>query len=212
MSFADHICREQEILPLYVQLLRVSPKEKTTRLLLSTLLNICSPNKDSLLPVAISARLPALLELLKGRHLTDPDLLEDLNALSDMLTEHTSAQTTFDEYASEVLAGHLRWSPPHRSATFWAENAAKIIGDNRGQLPKKLAEVMSKEWANDKQVLAIACNDVGWLVKSCPEKREQLEKAGIKARLMELMAEGDETVRWESLKAVGEWLRYSSDG
>ena len=204
--------REQEIIALYIQLLRISPKEKTTRLLLSTLLNICSPNRDALLPVAVSARLPALLENLKGRHLTDPDLLEDLNKLADMLSEHTSAQTTFDEYASEVLAGHLRWSPPHRSATFWAENARRIVTENRNELPRKLAEIMAKGWESDKQVLAIAANDVAWLVKECPEKRELLEKLGIKARLMELMQEADETVRWESLKAVGEWLRYSFDG
>ena len=28
-------------------------------------------------------------------------------------------------------------------------------------------------------------------------------------RVMELMQEADESVRWESLRAVGEWLRYS---
>ena len=157
----------------------------------------------------MAARLPALLENLRGRHLTDPDLLEDLGGLADMLAEHTSAQTTFDEYAAEVRGGHLRWSPPHRSATFWAENAARILTADRNELPRQLAEIMGKGWESDKQVLAVAANDVGWLVKSCPEKRELLEKLGIKARLMELMAESDETVRWESLKAVGEWLRYS---
>ena len=43
------------------------------------------------------------------------------------------------------------------------------------------------------------------------EKRSQLEKIGLKARVMELMADKDEGVRWESLRAVGEWLRYSFD-
>ena len=76
---------------------------------------------------------------------------------------------------------------------------------------RKLAEILGKAWENDKQVLAIACNDVGWLVKECPEKRELLEKMGVKGRVMELMADGDEGVRWESLRAVGEWLRYSFD-
>jgi V-type H+-transporting ATPase subunit H len=44
-----------------------------------------------------------------------------------------------------------------------------------------------------------------------PEKRSQLEKLGLKARTMELMSESDESVRWESLRAVGEWLRYNSE-
>ena len=47
------------------------------------------------------------------------------------------------------------------------------------------------------------------LVKACPEKRAQLERAGLKARVMALMQDGDEGVRWESLRAVGEWLRYN---
>jgi len=68
---------------------------------------------------------------------------------------------------------------------------------------------MGKKWENDKQVLAIACNDVGRLVKEVPEKRAQLEKLGLKTRVMELMTEEDETVRWESLNALSGWLRYS---
>ena len=126
-----------------------------------------------------------------------------------MLEEYTKTQTTFDEYAAEVQSGHLRWSPPHRNATFWRENARKILEDK--ELPKKLTEIIGKSWDNDKKVLAIACNDVGNLVKEVPEKRTQLEKLGLKTRVMELMNEADEGVRWESLRAVGEWLRYTFD-
>ena len=205
--------KEQEIIPLYMQLLRLSPKEKTTRLLLSTLLNLLSaaPNKSTLLPSATTARLSTVLSNLKGRHLSDSDLLEDLNTLATMLDEYTNSQTTFDEYAMEVQAGHLRWSPPHRDATFWVENCRRILEEDGSALPKKLKEIMSKAWEDDKQVLAIACNDVGWMVKEAPDKRSVLEKLGLKTRVMELMTDSDETVRWESLRAVGEWLRYSFD-
>lgn len=197
------------MIPLFTQLLRVSPKEKTTRLLVSTLRNLITPNPRSLLPAAALARLPTLLSTLTSRKYADEDLVEDLTSLSEMLEEHAKTQTTFDEYAAEVDAGHLRWSPPHRSAVFWAENARRILEFENGHLPKKLAEIMAKPWDNDKQVLAIACNDIGWLVKEVPEKRQQLERLGLKTRIMELMAEPEESVRWESLRAVGEWLRYS---
>jgi V-type H+-transporting ATPase subunit H len=200
---------EFDIIPLFTQLLRLSPKEKTTRLLISSLYNLLSTNIQSLLPAAVLARLPTLLQNLNGRHLSDQDLLDDLKSLSELLEEYTKTQTTFDEYAAEVNSGHLRWSPPHRSATFWAENSRKILEHEMGELPKKLAEIMSKSWDNDKQVLAIACNDVGYLVKEVPEKRQQLEKLGLKTRVMELMAEPDEAVRWESLNALSGWLRYS---
>lgn len=198
-------------MPLYIQLLRVSPKEKTTRLLLATLNNLLSANQETLIPAATTARLPALISNLSGRHLTDPDLLEDLEGLKSLLDEYTRNQTTFDEYADEVNSGHLRWSPPHRNPTFWRENARKILEEKKGELPKKLAEIMAKPWDNDKKVLAIGCNDLGHLVKEVPEQRSRLEKLGLKARLLELMGDSDENVRWESLKAVGEWLRYTSD-
>lgn len=201
--------RDHEIIQLYTHLLRLSPKEKTTRLLLATLYNLLSSNRTSLLPVAVFIRLPPLLTNLAGRHLTDPDLLEDLRSLSDMLDEYTKTQTTFDQYAAELQSGHLRWSPPHRNPTFWKENARRILDEGNGALPKKLAEILSKSWDSDKQVLAIGCNDVGQLVKELPSRRTQLEKLGLKARVMELMGDKDETVRWESLRAVGEWLRYT---
>lgn len=128
-----------------------------------------------------------------------------------MLEEYTKGQTTFDEYAAEVRSGHLRWSPPHRNPVFWAENARRILDENKGELPRALVDILSKPWENDKQVLAIGCNDVACLVKEVPEKRSTLEKMGLKTRVMELMADPNESVRWESLRAVGEWLRYSFD-
>jgi len=207
----DGLQQDYEIIPLLIQLLRLSPKEKTTRLLVSTLVNLISANQSSLLPAAALARLPSLLENLSGRHLTDPDLLEDQATLKEMLEEYTKTRTTFDQYAAEVRTGHLHWSPPHRNPTFWHENARRILDESQGELPKKLAEIMGKSWDGDKQVLAIACNDVGCLVKAVPEKRDYLEKLGLKARVMALMVDSDEAVRWESLRAVGEWLRYSFD-
>ncbi|KXT06055.1 hypothetical protein AC578_1342 [Pseudocercospora eumusae] len=202
---------EHDIIPLYTQLLRVSPKEKTTRLMLGTLNNLLSYNRSTLMPAALPAKLPSILANLRTRHLTDPDLLEDLDSLTNMLDEYTKSQTTFDEYAAEINSGHLRWSPPHKNEAFWRENAERIIEEEKGALCKKLAEILGKDWQNDKQVLAIGCNDVANLVKNCPDKRTQLEKTGLKARVMGLMQDENETVRWEALRAVGEWLRYTFD-
>ena len=209
MASADIHGSEYDIVLLYTHLLRLSPKEKTTRLILSTLYNLLEKNQKSLLPTAVLARLPSQLSNLTSRHLTDPDLLEDLESLNQMLEDYTKTKTTFDEYVAEVQSGHLRWSPPHRSQVFWAENARKILDFENGSIPRKLAEIMNESWDNDKQVLAIACNDVGCLVKEVPEKRYQLEKTGLKTRVMELMGSDDENVRWESLRALGGWLKYS---
>ncbi|KJZ72607.1 hypothetical protein HIM_07966 [Hirsutella minnesotensis 3608] len=208
-EIGDDLNDEYDIVLLYTHLLRLSPKEKTTRLIVSTLYNLLEKNQRTLLPTAVLARLPALLDNLASRHLTDSDLLEDLESIKELLAEYTRTKTTFDEYVVEVQSGHLRWSPPHRSQVFWAENARKILEFENGEIPRKLAEIMQKPWDNDKQVLAIACNDIGCLVKEVPEKRYQLEKVGLKRRVMELMVSDDENVRWESLQALGGWLKYS---
>lgn len=206
---ADGEHSEYDIILLYAQLLRLSPKEKTTRLLVSTLYNLLRANPKTLMPQAVLVRLPPLLQNLSSRHLTDPDLQEDLASLNDMLEEYRKTKTTFDEYVAEVQSGHLRWSPPHRNAVFWAENARKIVDYENGALLRKMAEIMGKPWDGDKAVLAIACNDVGNLVREVPEKRGALERLGLKTRVMQLMGEADENVRWESLRALGGWLKYS---
>lgn len=92
---------------------------------------------------------------------------------------------------------------------FWAENARKILEYERGEIPRKLSEIMAKPWDQDKAVLAIACNDIGCLVREVPEKRHQLEKLGLKRRIMELMGDADDNIKWESLRALGAWLKYS---
>ncbi|KAL2269830.1 hypothetical protein VTJ83DRAFT_2014 [Remersonia thermophila] len=211
-DMGDDLNDEYDIVLLYTQLLRLSPKEKTTRLLVSTLLNLLTANQNTLLPTAVLARLPALLQNLQTRQFTDPDLREDLDKLRELVDEYTKTKTTFDEYVGELNSGHLRWSPPHRSEVFWAENARKILDHENGELVRRLADIMKKPWDNDKAVLAIACNDVGCLVREVPEKRGQLEKLGLKTRIMELMGEADENVRWESLRALGGWLQYSFEG
>ncbi|KAI1436603.1 armadillo-type protein [Xylaria sp. CBS 124048] len=208
-DIGDEMNDEYDIILLYTQLLRLSPKEKTTRLILSTLHNLLDANPTTLLPAAVLVRLPALLQNVSGRHLTDPDLQEDLDLLKEMLEEYQKTKTTFDEYVAEVQSGHLRWSPPHRHQTFWVENARRILEHENGEIPRKIAEIMNKPWENDKAVLAIACNDIGCLVKEVPEKRNQLEKLGLKTRIMELMQDPDDNVRWESLRALGGWLKYS---
>ncbi|KAK4099753.1 ARM repeat-containing protein [Parathielavia hyrcaniae] len=208
-DIGDDLNDEYDIVLLYTQLLRLSPKEKTTRLLVSTLLNLLVNNQSTLLPTAVLARLPGLLQNLATRQLADPDLREDMDRLRELLDEYTKTKTTFDEYVGELSSGHLRWSPPHRSATFWTENARRILDHDNGALVRRLAEIMKKPWESDKAVLAIACNDVGCLVREVPEKRGQLERLGLKTRIMELMGEADENVRWESLRALGGWLQYS---
>lgn len=89
---------------------------------------------------------------------------------------------TYDEYSSELISGHLSWTPVHDSELFWKENATKLNDKDYAQL--KWVLIMSpsthpthrslqfyrtlikllKE-SHDPTVLAVAAHDVGQYVK-----------------------------------------------
>lgn len=209
----DEMADLYDVVGTYANLLRLSSKLKTTRLLVATLLNLIKSNQETLLPSAVLVRLPGLLDNLskKKQQLNDEELQHDLDELMELLDEYAKDKTTFDEYVAEVRAGHLRWSPPHKNEEFWQENSRKIIDFNHGELLQKLAEIMSKPWDNDPSVLAIACNDIGYLVREVPDRRPRLEKIGLKTRIMALMAHENESIRWYSLRTLAGWLKFSFD-
>ena len=93
---------------------------------------------------------------------------------------------------------------------FWKKNARKIMEENNGELVHCLARVLKE--SEEKLVLAVAAHDVGVLVKEVPEKRRVWDGVRVKARVMELMGDSDPEVRYESLKAVQEFLRYAFGG
>ena len=41
---------------------------------------------------------------------------------------------TYDEYSSELVSGHLSWTPVHDSELFWKENATKLNDKDYAQL------------------------------------------------------------------------------
>ena len=90
---------------------------------------------------------------------------------------------TYDEYSSELISGHLSWTPVHESVDFWKENAAKLNDKDYEQLkcvvPSRCLIVNWITWcvvslrtlikllneASDPLVLAVAVHDVGQYVK-----------------------------------------------
>ena len=202
---------DYEILSLYKTLLRLSPKEKTTRTLLATLQRLLSSpsNSPHLLPIASLIRLASTLEQLRTRTQSkDEELNSDLQSLLGMLDEFSRTQSNFDAYATEIRKKSLRWSPVHKSEAFWRANANKIIAENEGEFLKLYVEILGKGWEDRKEVLAVACHDVGELVKYCPEERRGMERKGLKVRLMAMMADGDPGVRFAALHAVSQWVGY----
>ncbi|KAJ6259562.1 hypothetical protein Dda_5199 [Drechslerella dactyloides] len=214
LSFEEPIAEELDekydlILPL-VHLLRSAIKEKILRVCLAIFANLIEKAPATNLPSLLLARLLPLLTTLKSRKFTDPDLTADLDSSLEALEAFQVTQTNFDEYATEIRSGHLSWTPPHRSQDFWKKNARRIMEENGGELVACLARALRE--SEDKLVLAVAAHDVGVLVKELPEKRRVWDTAMVKARVMELMGHSDPEVRYESLKAVQEFLRHAFGG
>jgi V-type H+-transporting ATPase subunit H len=49
--------------------------------------------------------------------------------------EHSLTENrTYDEYTSELVSGHIAWTPVHDSDEFWKENAARLNENDNEQL------------------------------------------------------------------------------
>ncbi|KAK6542071.1 H(+)-transporting V1 sector ATPase subunit H [Orbilia ellipsospora] len=207
---AEELDEKYDLLPPLVHLLRSALKEKILRVCLAIFTNLITKAPSTNLPSLLLARLLPLLTTLKTRKFTDPDLTADLETCLNALESFQMTQTNFDEYATEIRSGHLSWTPPHRNQDFWKKNARRIMEDNNGELVQCLARVLKE--SDEKIALAVAAHDVGVLVKEVPEKRRVWDGLRVKARVMELMGDSDPEVRYESLKAVQEFLRYAFGG
>jgi len=199
-----------DIIPAVTTILRSPIKEKITRVTLAILTNLVGKASGANLPVLLVTNILPYLQTLSARFNadSDPDLTADLAALVAALDAFQSSQTTLSSYRIEAMSAHLRWSPPHRNDAFWKRHARDIVDD--AQLVAQLARVLAT--ADDKTVLAVACNDVGVLVREVPAVRKKWVELGVKARVMALMADSDAEVRYEALKAVQGFLQTAFSG
>jgi V-type H+-transporting ATPase subunit H len=198
------------LIPSITDILRNPIKEKITRVTLAILTNLVTKAPSANLPPLLVTNILPYLQTLSSRFTadSDPDLTADLSTLQALLDAFQSEQTTLSSYRIEVMSGHLRWSPTHRNEGFWKKHAREILEDR--ELVKQLARVL--ESSADKTVLAVACNDVGVLVREVPYVRKRWVDLGVKGRVMELMGDTDAEVRYEALKAVQGFLQTAFSG
>ena len=99
---------------------------------------------------------------------------------------------TYDEYTSELLSGHLSWSPVHESDMFWKENAIKLNDKDYEQLrydleippdpfimsitiwltPGSRLLIRLLQESSDSLVLAVAAHDLGQYVKHYERRKK----------------------------------------
>ncbi|VVD01170.1 V-type proton ATPase subunit H isoform X2 [Leptidea sinapis] len=191
-------------IPILADILSDSVKEKVTRIVLAVFRNLIEKTEDQQVAkehciAMVQCKVLKQLSILEQKRSDDEDIMNDVDFLNERLQASVQDLSSFDQYATEVKSGRLEWSPVHKSAKFWRENAARL--NERGQeLLRTLVHLLEK--SRDPVVLAVACYDIGEYVRHYPRGKHIIEQLGGKQRVMYLLSHDDPNVRYEALLAV----------
>nr|CAD7399335.1 unnamed protein product [Timema poppensis] len=179
------------VIPIMADILSDSVKEKVTRIILAVFRNLIEKPEDSQVSkehciAMVQCKVLKQLNILEQRKLDDEDIVEDIDFLNERLQASVQDLSSFDEYSTEVKSGRLEWSPVHKSAKFWRENAPRLNEKNY-ELLRILIHLL--DTVKDPLVLSVASFDIG-------------EYLGGKQLVMQLLAHDDPNVRYEALLAV----------
>ncbi|XP_018904009.1 V-type proton ATPase subunit H isoform X1 [Bemisia tabaci] len=192
------------VIPILADILSDSVKEKVTRIILAVFRNLIEkpeePNiaKEHCIAM-VQSKVLKQLSILEQRKFDDEDIVEDVQFLNEKLQASVQDLSSFDEYATEVKCGRLEWSPVHRSAQFWRENAARL-NERNYELLRCLVHLL--DTSKDALVLSVASFDVGEYVRHYPRGKHVIEQLGGKQLVMQLLSHEDPNVRYEALLAV----------
>ncbi|PJF16840.1 V-type proton ATPase subunit H-like protein [Paramicrosporidium saccamoebae] len=178
-------------------------KEKIIRMCISTWRNLLSKCPTQAVPVMVGAKVLEYLESIAEGKIADEEVSLDVSVLKDELMRAYQSLNSFDEYASELKSGKLEWSPPHKSELFWRDNAPRLA-ENNLELLKILGRLL--EPSNNPQVLAIAAGDIGMYVSFHAVGRQNLDKLGIKQKIMSLISHPDSEVRFQALSSMQKYM------
>ncbi|KAK7693170.1 hypothetical protein QCA50_002736 [Cerrena zonata] len=198
-EIAEQINKKFDIIPLLTNVAQSAVKEKVIRVVVATFRNLVAKAPAQNLPSMLVAKLLPFVKNLGTRKWSDEDVIEDVQFLKDELNARFESLTTYDEYTSELLSGHLSWSPVHESDMFWKENAIKLNDKDFEQL-RILIRLLQE--SPDPLVLAVAAHDLGQYVKHYERGKKILTDLGAKTRVMELMAHANPDVRYQALISV----------
>ncbi|XP_015514486.1 V-type proton ATPase subunit H isoform X1 [Neodiprion pinetum] len=192
------------VIPILADILSDSVKEKVTRIILAVFRNLIEKVEDGQVAkehciAMVQCKVLKQLSILEQRKFDDEDITEDIEYLNDRLQASVQDLSSFDEYATEVKSGRLEWSPVHKSAKFWRENASRLNEKNY-ELLRILVHLL--ETSKDPLVLSVASFDVGEYVRHYPRGKHVIEQLGGKQRVMQLLGHEDPNVRYEALLAV----------
>ncbi|CAM9151453.1 unnamed protein product [Ascophyllum nodosum] len=184
-------------IPILAQQVAAATTEKVIRVSLSALKQLTEGDVMSFNAEMISCGLPKTLGNMKNRKWADPDIAEDVEALNEILKENSRELSTFERYSQEVMSGQLKWGVVH-TEKFWREQARKFETDEFF-IVKQLIELLKSE---DKNVVSIACYDLGEFVRFYPSGKTIARHLGAKERVMNLVDSEHKDVQRHALQCV----------
>jgi len=206
-----------------VNIVTSAPREKVVRVALSALRNLAtctadiSPSTGSsfntsrhkvidgafFLNEMVGAGLMKTLDNMKERQWTDPDVVEDLEALHKLIHKNYKEMSTFDVYKAEVETGVLSWGILH-TEKFFRENVRKLEGPNGDfNILKSLIVLAS---GPDEDVSAVACFDIGEFVRHYPNGRSIANRLGAKDVAMKLIDHQNTELQRHALQCVSKMM------
>lgn len=202
-ELADKISKCNAI-PMLCDVLSEANKEKVTRIVLATFRNLLEkPGENEFIRenalAMVQCKLLKQIQLLEGKKIDDPELIDDRNFINDTLTASVQDLSSFDEYSSEVKSGRLEWSPVHKSEKFWRENVMRL-NEKNFEILKILIKLL--ELSKDPLILSVAAHDIGEYVRHFPRGKTIVEQLGGKQLVMTHLSHDDPNVRYEALLAV----------
>ncbi|SCW00130.1 LAFE_0B10110g1_1 [Lachancea fermentati] len=197
-----------------LKLVKVTIKEKISRLCIAIILNCVAPHVKShkviIRQLLLLGNALPVLQSLSERKYSDDELRNDLTSLKDILEETYKELTSFDEYVAELDSKMLVWSPPHVDNGFWSDNVDKFK-DQDWKLFKKLVQLL-KDANNEpsrKVAVQVALSDITHIVELLPESVDVLTKLDGKVVIMELLNHPDSKVKYEALKATQAFVAHT---
>lgn len=195
---------KSNIIPILANILSDSVKEKVTRIILAVFRNLIEKPEEAAVSkeqciAMVQCKVLKQLSILEQRKFDDEDIVADIEFLNEKLQASVQDLSSFDEYATEIRSGRLEWSPVHKSAKFWRENAPRLNEKNYELLRILIALL---ETNKDPLVLSVASFDIGEYVRHYPRGKHVIEQLGGKQLVMQLLGHEDPNVRYEALLAV----------
>jgi V-type H+-transporting ATPase subunit H len=192
------------VIPILADILSDCAKEKVTRIILAVFRNLIEKPDDPQVSkehciAMVQTKVLKQLSILEQRRFDDEDITGDVEFLTEKLQSSVQDLSSFDEYSTEIKSGRLEWSPVHKSAKFWRENA-HCLNEKNYELLRILVHLL--ETSKDPLVLSVASFDIGEYVRHYPRGKHVIEQLGGKQLVMLLLGHDDPNVRYEALLAV----------